>query len=201
VASVIRELYALRAKGLLDASNFEFYQVIRQGEFLHPDDFIPLLNAFLGASRGQRASETSVILSGVLPNPPEILGLLDELKIRVGDDDLLGCGRRLLVPPSQIRDPFESLAERYFRMPPCTTRNSPIIERLENILTKIEDSNARGAIFCMVKFCEPELFDIPHLIEGLKKKGLPSLVLDSELNQGLSGQLATRIEAFVEMIN
>jgi benzoyl-CoA reductase/2-hydroxyglutaryl-CoA dehydratase subunit BcrC/BadD/HgdB len=201
VASVIRELYALRAKGLLDASNFEFYQVIRQGEFLHPDDFIPLLNAFLGASRGQRASETSVILSGVLPNPPEILGLLDELKIRVGDDDLLGCGRRLLVPPSQIRDPFESLAERYFRMPPCTTRNSPIIERLENILTKIEDSNARGAIFCMVKFCEPELFDIPHLIEGLKKKGLPSLVVDSELNQGLSGQLATRIEAFVEMIN
>jgi benzoyl-CoA reductase/2-hydroxyglutaryl-CoA dehydratase subunit BcrC/BadD/HgdB len=200
VASVMRELYSLRGKGLLDASNLEFYQVIRQGEFLHPDDFIPLLDAFLEASRGQRESETAVILSGVLPNPPEILRLLDELKIRVGDDDLLGCGRRLLVPPSQTKSPFEALAERYFRMPPCTTRNSPIIERLEHILTKIEDSNAKGVIFCLVKFCELELFDMPNLIEGLKKKGLPSLVVESELNQGLSGQLATRIEAFIEMI-
>lgn len=200
VASLMGELYALRAGGELGASNFEFYQVIRQGEFLHPDDFIPLLERFLKGSRNTTTSETSVILSGVLPNPPEILNLLDELKIRVGDDDLLACSRRHLVPYGQANDPFETLAERYFRMPPCTTRNSPIRERMENLLGKVEGSNAKGVIFCMVKFCEPELFDLPHLREGLKKKGLPTLVLDVEPNQGLTGQLITRIETFGEMI-
>jgi benzoyl-CoA reductase/2-hydroxyglutaryl-CoA dehydratase subunit BcrC/BadD/HgdB len=200
VASVMRELYSLRASGELCASNVEFYRTIRQGEFLHPDDLIPLLETFLENSRGRQASETPVILSGVLPNPPEILALLDELKIRVGDDDLLACGRRYLVPPSQSKDPFEALAERYFHMPPCTTRNSPIRERLEHLITKVERSNAQGVIFWIVKFCEPELFDMPHLIEGLKQRGLPTLVIDVEANQELTGQLTTRIEAFVEML-
>jgi benzoyl-CoA reductase/2-hydroxyglutaryl-CoA dehydratase subunit BcrC/BadD/HgdB len=85
-------------------------------------------------------------------------------------------------------------------MPPCTTRNSPIRERLEDLTNKVEGSSAKGVIFCMVKFCEPELFDLPHLIEGLKKRGLPILVVDVEPNQGLTGQLTTRIEAFGEMI-
>ena len=200
VASIMRELYSLRARGELGASNVEFYRVIRQGEFLHPDDFIPLVERLLEEKRGTPASEMSVILSGVLPNPPETLALLDELKIRVGDDDLLACSRRYLVPCSQANDPFEALADRYFRMPPCTTRNSPIRERLEDLLQKVEGSNAKGVIFCMVKFCEPELFDLPHLMEGLKKRGLPTLVLDLEPNQGLTGQLTTRIEAFGEMI-
>jgi benzoyl-CoA reductase/2-hydroxyglutaryl-CoA dehydratase subunit BcrC/BadD/HgdB len=200
VASLMRELYSLRARGELGASNFEFYRVIRQAEFLHPDEFIPLLERFLKVSRNTTTSEASVVLSGVLPNPPEILALLDELKIRVGDDDLLACGRRHLVPYSQAKDPFETLAERYFRMPPCTTRNSPIRERMEDLLIKVEGSSAKGVIFCMVKFCEPELFDLPHLIEGLKERGLPILVVELEPNQGLTGQLTTRIEAFGEMI-
>jgi benzoyl-CoA reductase/2-hydroxyglutaryl-CoA dehydratase subunit BcrC/BadD/HgdB len=201
VASVMRELYFLRSSGGLCASNLEFYRTIRQAEFLHPDDLVLLLERFLENSRGTQDSQTSVIMSGVLPNPPEVLALLDELKVRVGDDDLLACGRRYLVRPSQAEDPFEALAERFFQMPPCTTRNSPIRERVEHLISKVKGSNAKGVIFWIVKFCEPELFDMPHLIEALKEKGLPALVIDVEPNQELTGQLTTRIEAFVEMIS
>jgi benzoyl-CoA reductase/2-hydroxyglutaryl-CoA dehydratase subunit BcrC/BadD/HgdB len=201
VTSLLRELYNMRAKGELAASNAQFYRVIRQGEFLVPDDFIPLLKEFLTASKGRSVAGPSVILSGVLPNPPEILALLDELGVRVADDDFLSCSRRLLVPFSQAQDPFEAMAETYFAMPPCTTKGSSIEERLEFLLGKIKVSGARGVIFYMVKFCEPELFDVPQLVKELKKRGLATLVIDSELNQGLSGQLNTRVEAFVEMIS
>jgi benzoyl-CoA reductase/2-hydroxyglutaryl-CoA dehydratase subunit BcrC/BadD/HgdB len=136
----------------------------------------------------------------VLPNPPEILTLLDDLGVRVADDDLLSCSRRLLMPPSQAEDPFEALAEAYFNMPPCTTKDSPVSERLDYLLEKMDHTGAKGVIFYMVKFCEPELFDIPQLVEELKKRGFLALVIDTELHQGLSGQLKTRVEAFVEMI-
>ena len=53
----------------------------------------------------------------------------------------------------------------------------------------------------MVKFCEPELFDVPELVEGLRDKEIPTLVMDVELNQGFGGQLSTRVEAFGEMLN
>jgi benzoyl-CoA reductase/2-hydroxyglutaryl-CoA dehydratase subunit BcrC/BadD/HgdB len=200
VSAIMRELYSLRARGKLCASNVDFYRTIRHAEFLHPDDLILLFENFLEKSRCNQENQTSVVVSGILPNPSEILALMDKLKIRVGDDDLLSCGRRYLVPSSQAQDPFEALAERYFKMPPCTTRNSPIKERLEDLISKVEGSDAKGVIFWIVKFCEPELFDMPYLIEGLKKKGLPTLVVDVEPNQELTGQLITRIEAFVEMI-
>ena len=50
VASRIKEAYGLRTEGKMRASNAEFYQVVRQGEFLHPDDFLPLLSEFVESS-------------------------------------------------------------------------------------------------------------------------------------------------------
>jgi benzoyl-CoA reductase/2-hydroxyglutaryl-CoA dehydratase subunit BcrC/BadD/HgdB len=199
-ASLIKAAYDSRAAGTLRATNEEFYRVIRQGEFLHPDDFLPLLHEFIETSKGGSRSGPAVILSGVLPNPPELLRLLDELNLTVGEDDLLNCSRRLVIPPVAAVGPFEALADSYFLMPPCTTRDGSIQERLEHLLKKVERSGAGGVIFWMVKFCEPELFDVPQLVDEIKRIGLPTLVLDSELNQGLSGQMRTRIEAFTEMM-
>jgi benzoyl-CoA reductase/2-hydroxyglutaryl-CoA dehydratase subunit BcrC/BadD/HgdB len=174
--------------------------VIRRGEYFLPDDFLPVLREFLGEERGGSRKGTGVILSGVLPHPAELLTLLDEHGIRVADDDLLSCSRRLLVPRRTAEEPFEALTESYFSLPSCTTRGAPVTDRIKDLLLKAEHSGAKGVIFDIVKFCEPELFDVPLLVKALRSKGLAILVVESELNQALDGQLATRIEAFVEMM-
>jgi benzoyl-CoA reductase/2-hydroxyglutaryl-CoA dehydratase subunit BcrC/BadD/HgdB len=201
LAAILKKIYILRSQGDLSASNTEFYRVIRQGEYLHPDDFIPLLEGFLGKSKGGDGKGPAVILSGILPNPSEILGLLDDLGVRVADDDLLNCGRRLLMETGRMEDPFEALTASYFAMPPCTTKASPLDERVNDLLKKIEVSRTKGVIFYMVKFCEPELFDVPQMVAAVKAAGVATLIIDVDLNQGLSGQLTTRVEAFVEMIS
>ncbi len=200
VGSLFGELYRLRAMGELHASNRDFYRVVRLNEYLHPDDLIPLLQRFAAESRGPDPASRRVLLSGILPNPPELLGLLDDLGVRIADDDLLSCGRRLLMPPPAADDPFQALCDAYFGMPPCSTRTSSLEERMSHLQDKVVQSRAQGVIFCMVKFCEPELFDVPQLIEGLKGMSIPTLLLDTELNQGLSGQMSTRVETFVELL-
>ncbi len=195
------EIYSLRSKGELFASNARFYEVIRQGEYLHPDDFIPLLEEFVQTHRGECKKGLPVILSGVLPNPPEILDILDGMGARVVNDDFLSCSRRLLVPASLEKDPLKALADSYFGMPPCTTKNTPLKERVAYFLEMAKTSGAKGVIFYMVKFCEPELFDIPRVVKALKAYGIATLVIDVELNQGVSGQMNTRVEAFLEMIS
>jgi benzoyl-CoA reductase/2-hydroxyglutaryl-CoA dehydratase subunit BcrC/BadD/HgdB len=200
IGALMKEAYDLRAKGALRATNEEFYRVIRQGEYLHPDDFLPLLHEFLKTSKGGSRTGPAVVLSGILPNPPEILRHLDELRVVVGEDDLLNCGRRLVCPPVVSEGLFESLADGYLLMPPCSTRDSSLQERLDFLLEKVRRADARGIIFWMVKFCEPELFDVPQIAQELKRRGLAILVVDTEINQGLSGQLRTRLEAFVEMM-
>jgi benzoyl-CoA reductase/2-hydroxyglutaryl-CoA dehydratase subunit BcrC/BadD/HgdB len=199
--ALIQEAYDARAAGALRATNEDFYRVLRRGEFLHPDDFVPLLHEFLDASKGGARSGPTVILSGVLPNPPELLRFLDGLNVWVGEDDLLACSRRLVMPTVAGFDPFEALTDRYFLMAPCTTRAASIQERLDHLLKKVERSGARGVMFWMIKFCEVEFFDLPQLLEGLKRENLATLVVESELHQGLSGQMRTRIEAFVEMMS
>jgi len=201
IAAILRELYDLRARGELEASNADFYRVIRSGEYLYPDDYLPLLEKFLDSSRNAAHSGPAVILSGILPNPKGILGFLDELGVRIAHDDLLACSRRLLVPASTSDDPLEALVETYFGMPPCPTRGSSVSERIEGLLVKIDQCDARGVVFYLVKFCEPELFDVPQLAGELRKRGIATLVMDCELNQEFSGQLSTRVEAFVEMIS
>lgn len=69
------------------------------------------------------------------------------------------------------------------------------------MMDKVHKTDVQGVIFCGIKFCEPELFDVPQMVAALKDAGLKTLLLDLEVNQPLSGQLATRVEAFVEMIS
>ena len=68
------------------------------------------------------------------------------------------------------------------------------------LLGQVEESGARGVVFYEVKFCEPELFDLPMLRAGLSDAGIRSLVIEIDLNEGLSGQALTRLEAFLETI-
>ena len=59
---------------------------------------------------------------------------------------------------------------------------------------------AKGLIIHTVKFCEPELFDVPAIKHHFAARGVPVLSIEGELEAALSGQTATRLEAFVEMV-
>ncbi len=195
----LAEAYEMRRSGSIAVSNADFYRNVRLAEYQHPDDFLSGFETFLAVSKGDNLKGPAVILSGILPHP-EILRLLDQQGVRVVDDDLLSCGRRIPLRLGDAQDPYEILVENYFAMPPCPTRGSAIQERIDFMMDKVRESDAQGIIFCVVKFCEPEWFDVPEMAAAAKDAGLKTLILDLEVNQPLSGQLATRVEAFVEML-
>lgn len=202
LAGLYGRAYARRAAGELAVGAAEFYQVLRGGEYLHPQDYLPLLQGWLEQAPAQGANRgPAVVLSGVLPGPPDLLTTLDGLGFRVVHDDLVSMSRRLLYPPPGTGDPLQALAESFWAMPPCSTRGSSLDERLAWLKGLAQAGGAQGVVFSVVKFCEPELFDLPELRRGLKEVGLPSLVLEVDVNQQVGGQAATRLEAFGEMLS
>ena len=204
----IANLYRRRLDGTSGLTNREFYDLIRRGEWLWPDDFLAELEAALARPTQDRpARRRSIILSGVLTNPVELLTSLDQLGVDIAADDLINAGRRLLVrspaPAEDDRspaDPWAALADNYFALPPCSTVNASIADRAAWLVDRADQAGARGAVFQVTKFCETELFDLPNLIAALDRAGLPGLVVETEINQPPSGQLLTRLEAFLEMI-
>jgi len=140
-----------------------------------------------------------ILLSGIVPEPMDLLQAMDELGASVVADDLACCGRRLYAAGTS-RDPFVRMAESLLGGPPDSTRGSPIQARLDHLLDLARSIGARGVVFYDVKFCEPELFDLPELRRGLRDAGLPSIAVEVDLNDPVSHQARTRLEAFLEMI-
>jgi benzoyl-CoA reductase/2-hydroxyglutaryl-CoA dehydratase subunit BcrC/BadD/HgdB len=129
----------------------------------------------------------------------QLLHALDERGARIVADDLL-CGRRRICPPGRSQDPFVRIAESWQAGPPDSTRGSSLEARREYLLQLVETSGARGVVFYIVKFCEPELFYLPGLRKALLERGIPSVVIEVDLNDELSQQVLTRLEALLEMI-
>lgn len=184
---------------LMGLSNIDFYRLVRSREYLSAEHFAALAENALQFT-GEPVPGIPVILSGILPEPMEILDVIGKMKGQVVADDLACCGRRLYHPGTS-QEPFRRMAERIIYAPPDPTRGNSIAERAEYLIEMARNSGAKGIIFYDVKFCEPELFDLPNLRTCLKEQGLAFINIEVDINNLLPHQIATRIGAFLEMLD
>jgi benzoyl-CoA reductase/2-hydroxyglutaryl-CoA dehydratase subunit BcrC/BadD/HgdB len=189
-------LYSRREE--LALGDREFYTAVRSREYLTAEAFTSLAASLPQGS--PPPDGVRLMISGIVPEPMELFDHLAALGARVVDDDL-ACGRRRLYPAGEAEDPFQRLAQRLLGAPPDPTRGSPIAERAAWLLQRLEASHAGGLVVYDVKFCEPELFDLPLLRRYLADAGFPLLHVEVELGGGLAQQTLTRIEAFVETLS
>jgi benzoyl-CoA reductase/2-hydroxyglutaryl-CoA dehydratase subunit BcrC/BadD/HgdB len=205
---LLSQLYQRRHS--LALSDIAFYRLVRSREYLPAETFTELVQGTLapaqvsppqagGTEGGEKRSATPILLSGIVPEPMRLLEMMGEMGGTVVADDLACCGRRL-YPPGQNEEPLRRMAESIVHAPPDPTRGNPIGERLAHLMGLIKASGARGVVFYDVKFCEPELFDLPELRKGLQAAGVPSLAVEVDLNDPLSHQVLTRLQAFLEMV-
>jgi benzoyl-CoA reductase/2-hydroxyglutaryl-CoA dehydratase subunit BcrC/BadD/HgdB len=194
----LAELY--RHRPHLELSNTGFYRLVRSREYLPAETFSDLAQGALAHADGSDPHPAvPILLSGIVPEPMALLDALTELGARVAGDDLAACGRRL-YPAGRSGEPFRRMAQRILHAPPDPMRGSPIEDRAHYLLDLAGRTGARGVIFYEVKFCEPELFDLPLLRQELQQSGIPSVIVETDLNDPLSQQVLTRIGAFLEML-
>lgn len=184
----------------LPLSNLAFYQLVRSREYLPAELFSGLAKDALAGMGEQEQNGTPILLSGIVPEPMSLLAAISEMGGMITGDDLACCGRRL-YPAGQSQDPFRRMAESILNGPPCSTRGNPISQRRDHLLQLASQTGARGIVFYTVKFCEPELFDLPILRQAAQEAGLPSLTVEVDIGDPPSGRLLTRLESFLEMLN
>lgn len=177
----------------------EFYRLLRAREYLPAETWADLAQAAPAQAAPAPQTGIPILLSGIVPEPMELFEAIAGMDGRVVADDLACCGRRL-YPPGTSDEPFRRMAESLLHAPPDPTRGSPIQARLEHLVHLAGASGARGVVFYDIKFCEPELFDLPLLRQGLQQAGLPSVAIEVDLNDPLSHQVLTRLEAFLELL-
>ena len=93
---------------------------------------------------------------------------------------------------------LDSVLTFYLNRFPSSTRSFSN-ERLNYLLNKTARYGAKGIIFVTNKFCHPQLSDYPILSRELKARGIPVFLVEWE-GEEEAGQLKTRVQAFIEII-
>lgn len=141
-----------------------------------------------------------VVLAGSICDTPDLFDAVEAVGGAVVGDDLC-TGQRWfdsLVP--EDRPPLAALAHRYRTRATCPAKHAGLTARADLLLSLVDRTRADGVIFPMLKFCDPHAFDLPYLKEGLEKKEIRSMALDIDDSPQNQGQIATRIETFIQML-
>lgn len=142
-----------------------------------------------------------LIATSILMDSTELLDTLEQEGIAIVGDDIVGDSKRFETDAPAHVDPFVSLARIWPHIEGCSVLYDPKKLRGPMLIDLYNQRKADGLLISIIKFCEEEEFDYPVLKKDFEAEGIPVLYLETE-NQGrIDEQAATRIQAFVEMLD
>jgi benzoyl-CoA reductase subunit C len=142
-----------------------------------------------------------LMVVGSVMNNPEFIKSIESQGGLVVTDELCTSTRYWSDPVVLEKDqsPVQAIARRYLDNFPCA-RMVPSDERFNRILNLVKEFRVDGVISQIIRYCVPYAHDLPLLRDRLKEVGVPVLAFDVEYGTSGSGQIQTRVQAFLEML-
>ena len=121
--------------------------------------------------------------------------------------DELCSGDRFLYDPVGVDewnmdDMFNAVAERYL-LPstcPCFTSEDGNENRVNWLISKVKEFRVDGVIYYVVRGCMLYAMEYMRIKKALDQLNVPVYYLDTDYTREDTGQIKTRVEAFLEML-
>lgn len=117
-------------------------------------------------------------------------------------------GERILNDPIGVDewsmdDMLNAMSERYLMAStcPCFTSKDGNEDRINWLLNKVKEWKIQGVIYYVVRGCMLYAMEYTRVKKALDKINVPVYYLDTEYTREDVGQMKTRVEAFLEMLN
>ncbi len=99
---------------------------------------------------------------------------------------------------SSIDDQIAAIAERGLSINcACFTPND---KRVEDIIRLAKEYNVDGVVYYNLQFCHPYSIEYRKIERALQEASIPVIKIESDFSDEDTGQLQTRIQAFLEML-
>jgi len=130
-----------------------------------------------------------------------LLNILEnELGARVVIEDHCAGVRPFYHRVAEAGDPYRALANGYLDQAPCA-RMKPLEDGVTFSGKLAREYSVDGVVYVYLKFCACYGVSKKEFISEFQKQDLPILEISSDYSESDYGQLKTRIEAFVEVLN
>jgi bzd-type benzoyl-CoA reductase N subunit len=201
---LLRQLYELRRRDNPPITGAETMEVLNASFRMPKEIFNQWLKALLeeisNSGNGHESRARLMLVGSVLTNAEFIKSIEDQGGLVVTDE--LCTSTRYWSDPVVLHGtepPIKAIARRYLNNFPCA-RMFPSEERFQRIVDYALAFKVDGVISQIIRYCVPYAHDLPLLTKRLQAVGIPVLALDVEYGTSGSGQIKTRVQAFLEML-
>ncbi len=151
-----------------------------------------------------------IMIDGACVDNVELVRIIEGLGANVVTDTLCNGTRDHFPLVAKGDDPMDVLSRRYlagihcpktYRENKAGTFEGDIAGRFSDIGRYAKTYGVDGAILYVYRYCDPFGFEVPARKAFYESIDVPLLCLEDEYSSGTIGQLKTRIQAFLEMID
>lgn len=99
---------------------------------------------------------------------------------------------------SDLKGQLDAIADRYMKINcSCFTPN---IDRIKDVIDKTKAYKVNGVIHYVLQYCHTYNIEAIKIDGALKQENIPTLKIETDYSEEDSGQLRTRIDAFLERL-
>jgi bzd-type benzoyl-CoA reductase N subunit len=202
--ALLKNLYELRKLDNPPITGADTMEVLDASFHMPKELFNKYLNELLrdlsNSAQNHQGKARLMVTGSVLTNPEFIKSIESQGALVVTDE--LCTSTRYWSDPVVLNGDIphlQAISQRYLNNFPCA-RMFPSDERFNRIIGLARDFRVDGVISQIIRYCVPYAHDLPLLTKRLQTQGIPTLALDVEYGTAGSGQIQTRVQAFLEML-
>lgn len=202
--SLLKQLYELRKKEHPPISGAETLALVIASTAIPKDQFNGQMQAVLreiSARNGRDGYKARLmVISPIMDNPGYLKVIEDVGGMVVADFLCFGTRAIWNLVDETITNPIDAITKRYMERLSCPRMMGDYPRRINFIKDSINDYKVDGVICTRLTFCELWGGENYMIREDTKKIGIPTLILEREHKLDSIGQLRTRIQAFLEIL-
>lgn len=200
--TLLKQLYDLRKGERPPLTGAETLSIVLAASSMPREAFNRILRSALGELReregvsGHRA-RLMVAGSGGCDDP-EYYRIIEDQGGLIVTDSLCFGSRYFWNPVEDQEDPLLALATSYLHRPSCANMTDQVAGRFRFIERMVHDFAVDGVIFQRIRNCDLWGGQLFYITEKMKEAKIPLLSLEREYRLDATGQLRTRVQAFLE---
>lgn len=201
------QLMALQAQVPPPLSGLQMYRTMEGTGFLFThEDKITKLNELRQSVEANANPNTWAGAKRILVTGCPIGGVLEKTVKAIEDnggvvvchENCSGIKAAFQMVDTEAEDIVRAIAERYLKIG-CSVM-TPNSYRFETLPKLVEAFHVEGIVEVDLQACTPYCVESFQIRELCEKMNVPYLAVETDYSQSDSGQLSTRIEAFLEML-
>ena len=179
------------------------HAVIKARWFMEKSRHTALVKELIAALKAEPAPEfkgKKIIVTGIQVEPYDVLDIFQENGFAIVADDLAQETRNFRQDVPEDDDPLMALARAWNEFDGCSLATDANKPKGQMLIDAVNKYGADAVIVCMMKFCDPEEFDYPILIQEFEAAGVRNLQIEIDQESTAFEQVKTRIQTFAEIL-